>query len=94
MPAKPCRFGIKVWTLADALVKYVWTFKVYCGKEPETKSSSQYCQEDTGPLFVAKKGKGNGMQGAEVVMDLTQGLHARGHIVTTDSFFTSVPLFL
>lgn len=44
--------------------------------------------------MLAKKDKGTGMQGAEVVTNRTERLHGRGRIVTTDSFFTSVPLFL
>ena len=32
MPKKPIRFGIKVWTTANALSKYLWDFKVYYEK--------------------------------------------------------------
>jgi hypothetical protein len=37
---------------------------------------------------------GNGLQGQNIVKDLMKDLGGRGHIVTTDNFFTSVPLYL
>ena len=41
-----------------------------------------------------KSGKGVGLQGQNVVKDLTRKLQVRGHILTTNNFFTSVLLFL
>ena len=41
-----------------------------------------------------KSGKGVGLQGRNVVKDLTRKLRGRGHILTTNNFFTFVPLFL
>ena len=32
MPAKPKKFGLKVWTLADPKTKYVWNMQLYTGK--------------------------------------------------------------
>jgi hypothetical protein len=100
MPKKPIRFGIKVWAAADALSKYLWNFEVYCGKEgnphddddvhSESGSGHQGSSEDDIPC----SGKDEGLQGRNVVKHLMQDLQGRGHIVTTDNFFTSVPLFI
>jgi hypothetical protein len=43
---------------------------------------------------VLRSGKGEGLQGRNVVKPLRKGLVERGHIVTIDNFFTLVPLFL
>jgi hypothetical protein len=40
------------------------------------------------------QGRGKGFTGRNVVKSLMHRLGGRGHIVTTDNFFTSVPLFL
>jgi len=99
MPNKPVRFGIKVWAAADALSKYVWNFQIYCGKEgnphDENADSSGSDEEDfiVDDLPVSS-GKGEGLQGRHVVKHLLKDLGGRGHIVTTNTFFTSVPLFL
>lgn len=39
-------------------------------------------------------GKGLGLQGRNVVKELMKDLTGQGHIVTTDNFYTSVPLFV
>jgi hypothetical protein len=41
-----------------------------------------------------RSGKGEGFQGHNVVKQLVKDLGGKGHIVTTDNFLTSVPLFL
>jgi hypothetical protein len=33
MPKKLVHFGIKVWTTANAISKYLWNFEVYCRKQ-------------------------------------------------------------
>ena len=94
MPTKPIHFGIKVWALADAVMKYMWTFQVYCGKDLKEGAFGLESQENIASEFMVKKRKGYGMQGTKVVMSLTKTIHGRGHIITCDNFFTSVPLFL
>ena len=44
--------------------------------------------------LLTSSGKGEGLQGRHVVKHLMKDLDGKGHIVTTDNFFTSVPLFL
>jgi hypothetical protein len=99
MPKKPIRFGIKVWAAADALSKYLWNFEVYCRKggnpHDEDNMSIAECEEENISEDVdLRSGKGEGLQGRNVVKTLLEELGGRGHIVTTDNFFTSVPLFL
>lgn len=57
MLAKPVHFGIKVWTVANAIVKYIWTFKVYCGKDPVIDVFAQKCKDGTTHNIIGKKGK-------------------------------------
>jgi hypothetical protein len=99
MPLKPVRFGIKVWSAANALSKYLWNFEVYCGKSgnphdddvnEEGGSGQDGSSKEEGPC----SGKGKGLQGRNVVKHLMQDLGGQDHIVTTNNFFTSMPLFL
>jgi len=39
MPAKPKKFGLKVWTLVDPRTNYVFNMKLYTGK-PEKESET------------------------------------------------------
>jgi hypothetical protein len=99
MPNKHVRFGIQVWAAADALSKHLWNFKIYCGKggNPHDVDSDTDDDSDSGSSSdpeVLHSGKGEGLQGRNVVKTLLKDLVGRGHIVTTDNFFTSVPLFL
>jgi hypothetical protein len=100
MPRKPIRFGLKVWVAVDALSKYLWNFEVYCGKtgNPHDDDGSESGPENDSDFSmeadVQRPGIGEGLTGRNVVKDLLKGLSGRGHIVTTDNYFTSVPLFL
>jgi hypothetical protein len=99
MPLKPVRFGIKVWAAADALSKYLWNFEIYCGKggnphDVDNESEEESDSRSSSDVDMEQSGKGEGLQGKNVVKSLLQDLGGRGHIVTTDNFFTSVPLFL
>ena len=100
MPKKPVKFGMKAWAAADAISKYVWNFQIYCGKTGNPHDDGNVSDNGThGSTFRASSddeegsGKGVGLQGRNVVIDLLADLCGRGHIVTTDNFFTSVPLF-
>jgi len=35
IPSKPCKYGIKVFALADAKIYYAYNLEIYCGKQPE-----------------------------------------------------------
>jgi hypothetical protein len=97
---KHIRFGLKVWAAADALSKYLWNFEVYCGKSgnPHDEGGNDSEAESAGDLSgdenLERSGKGKGLQAHNVVKGLLQELEGRGHIVTTDNYFTSVPLFM
>jgi hypothetical protein len=99
MPKKPVRFGIKVWAAADAISKYLWNFEVYCGKGGNYYNEDMHFDPDLeygeceGNQDRATE-RGNGLQGHNIVKDLMADLGGRGQIVTTDNFFTSVPLYL
>jgi hypothetical protein len=100
MPKKPVRFGIKVWAAADALSKYLWDFEVYYGKSGNPhddgfgNSTLDTAEESTNSTQPPRSGRGEGFNGRNVVKSLMHKLGGRGHIVTTDNYFTSVPLFL
>jgi len=36
MPAKPVKFGVKNWVLADSVVPYCCNFQIYTGRDPRT----------------------------------------------------------
>ena len=80
MPNKPCKWGIKVWCVADASRKYVYDFEVYTGASVRES------------LVSAMPGEAK--TGYEVVMNLMESLHGRGHMVFIDNFFTSVKLLI
>jgi hypothetical protein len=99
MPKKPVQFGINVWVAVDAISKYLWNFQVYCGKDgnPYNEDVASDLDLEYGELEGNDKQgveKGNGLQGRNIVKDLMADLGGRRHIVTTDNFFTSVPLYL
>jgi hypothetical protein len=100
MPKKSIRFGIKVWAAADALSKYLWDFEVYCGKtgnphnDDSDGSRTESDAECMHSMDQPRSGRGEGFSGHNVVKNLMQKLQGRGHIVTTDNYFTSVLLFL
>jgi len=99
MSNKSVRFVIKVWAAANALSKYIWNFQIYCGQEgnphdeasPNSSSGNNNYDSSGWPC---RSGKGEGLQGRHVMKLLLQDLGRKGHIVTTDNYFTSMPLFL
>jgi hypothetical protein len=80
LPNKPTKWGIKVWCCADARKKYVYDFEVYTGASIRST--------------VLSAAPGEAKTRYAVVMNLTQGLHHRGHLVFMDNFFTSVKLLM
>jgi hypothetical protein len=100
MPKKPVRFGHEIWAAVDALSKSLWNFKVYCGKtgNPHDDHDNDYGAESDIEGFrddvMQWPRIGEGFIGHNVVKDLLKNLIGRGHIVTTDNFFTSIPLYL
>jgi hypothetical protein len=85
---------------ADALSKYLWNFKIYCGKSGNpydgdgNDSSTDFPPMSPMPEDCPRSGKGGGFYGRNIVNGLIKDLHGRGHIVTTDNYFTSMPLFM
>ena len=81
MPKKPQKWGIKIWCLADLISKFISNFDIYCGKNLDN------------PL----KGRGHqrkSIVAQSVVMKLSIGLEHLGHCITTDNYFTSIPLLM
>lgn len=77
MPAKPTRFGIKVWERADPHNGYVCQFQVYTGKSRNAEGQR-----------VSEQGLG-----ARVVKDLTESIQGQFAEVYMDNFFSSPGLF-
>jgi hypothetical protein len=84
MPKKPKKWGIKIWCLANSIMKYVYN-SIYYGKvEP-------ICDTGGGGGIQSEP---NGETLAHVVMlNLLEGLHDIGHVVVMDNYFTSVGFF-
>lgn len=99
IPNKLVRFDLKVWATADSLSKYIWNFQIYCGREGNPHEDGSQCVQSyvEGIAIedhVPKSGKDEGLQGCHVVKLLLKDLGGKGHIVTSDNFFSSVPLVL
>ena len=75
LPAKPIRFGIKQFCLSEASSGYALKFLVYTGKETFTHDALAV----PGDFTVTE----------QVVLKLVEDLHDTGHIIYTDSFYTS-----
>ena len=74
---KPCKFGVKVWVLAEANTGYVLGFQVYTGAVLLATSLEEH----------ASKGLAY-----RVVMDLMEPYQGKGHRLFMDNFYTSVDL--
>ena len=77
MPAKPTKYGIKVWMCADSATGYVLNHEVYLGKDKDNKDGVDLDE--------------NGL-GHYVVTSMTKPFHGRYHHVYFDNFFNSPKL--
>ena len=73
--------SIKVWCLANSYSKYVYHFKIYCGKNGE--------EDPTIHVQVRREG----IMARRMVISLPEGLHKKGHVVVIHNYFSSVGLF-
>ena len=48
MPKKPVRSNIKVWTIVDAISKYLWNFQVYFGKQGNCNDDEDMLSNEEG----------------------------------------------
>jgi hypothetical protein len=78
LPNKPCKWGVKVWCVADSSSKYVYNFDIYCGAQ-------------NGGDVPARRGEGN--LARNVVVKLMEGLEGKGHVLITDNYFSSIGMF-
>ena len=79
MPAKPIKYGIKAFTLADSVHGYVLNTLVYTGADT---------LDDANPMHSMLP------QPARVVLHLLEPYKGNGHTVFTDRYYTSLPLAL
>ena len=92
MPNKPQKWGLKVWCLACSTSKYVWSYKVYCGKEislPQVEDPISLANSNTHGVR-----QGEPKLAHNVVMKMVDGLANFGHHVVMDNFFSSIGLFM
>jgi hypothetical protein len=80
MPKKLEKWGTKFWMLADSVSKFIYYFKIYCGKNFEVEVRVEVPSTQGAAAYA-------------VVMKLLQGLEEKGHCVVMDNFFYSNPLF-
>ena len=77
MPAKPTKYGIKAFTLADSTHGYVMNCIIYTGADTLQEAHPRHSSLP---------------QPARVVLHLLQPYLGKGHTVITDRYYTSVPL--
>ena len=76
-----------MWCLACSVLKYIWNFEIYCGKENGIPPQSPWRMHESEPTI------GDARLAHNVVMQLVDGLWDVGHCVTMDNFFSNVGLF-
>ena len=92
MQNKPQKWGLKVCCLACSTLKYVWNFKIYCGKEnplPQVKDPIDMANSNV-PVICRRKLK----LSYNVVLKMMDGFASLGHFVVLDRFFSSIVLFM
>ena len=77
MPAKPNKYGIKAFTLADSTNGYILNCLIYTGRDTLDTADVAYC------LLP---------QPARIVLHLLEPYIGKGHTVITDRYYTSLPL--
>jgi hypothetical protein len=80
MPKKPEKWGIKFCVLVDLVLKFIFTFEIYCGKNMEADVTVEIPRGEAGAAYG-------------VVIKLLRGLEEKGHCVVMDNYFCSIPLF-
>ena len=66
--------------MAYSIIKFMWNFIVYYGKNKDTKKVVNVAWKDA---YLAYK----------VVLDLATDVQGKGHVIGMDNFFTFVGLF-
>jgi hypothetical protein len=84
LPNKPCKWGIKVWSLTDSSSKYVYDFDVYCDHDHNLAVDAKPAQ----PVVC-----GEPCLAHNVVLKLVRGLEGKNHIIVMDNYFSSIGLF-
>ena len=77
MPAKPTKYGVKAFTLAESEHGYLLNCLVYTGGDTLDSSSPEYA---------------NLPQPARIVLHLLEPCLGKGHRIFTDRYYTSIPL--
>ena len=72
LPAKPTKYGIKVWMREDSENGFCNKFEIYTGKKDDVNHEIGLC--------------------TRVVLNLTEKIARKHHIVNIDNYFTSVDL--
>lgn len=78
MPAKPCKYGIKVMALTDSRTAYLYNAYIYCGKDSDGYDLSNEEKKYYKPT--------------QAVLKLTKPLHGTNRNVTADNWFSSIEL--
>jgi hypothetical protein len=80
MTKKPEKWGVKLWLLADSVLKFIYSFEIYFTKNLEPKVKIE------GPC-----GKVGIVCG--VVLEMLHGIEEKGHCIVINNHFFSIPLF-
>jgi hypothetical protein len=80
MPKRPEKWKIKFWVLVDSILKSIYCFEIYRGKNLEVDVRMRGACGEAGAAYG-------------VVMKMLHGLERKGHCVVRDNYFYSIPLF-
>ena len=97
---KPTKWGFKLWVIADYLSAYTLDMVVYTGSGKRGNVliddfAPEGLRENGGEDWVALGFSAQMMEqvGASVVIKLCQPYFNLNHVLNTDNFYTSVPLY-
>ena len=97
---KPTKWGFKLWVIADSLSAYTLDMVVYTGSGKRGNVlrddfAPEGLRENGGEDWVALGFSAQRMEqvGASVVIKVCQAYFNLNHVLYTDNFYTSVPLY-
>lgn len=78
MPAKPCKYGIKIMVLTDSRTSYLYNAYIYCGKDSDS--------------FFLSEEENKYSKPTQAVIRLAKPIYGSNRNITADNWFSSIEL--